>query len=58
MKTIKCLWCDREFEWDDSMFKFCDRCVDNLETLEKSTTGIRSLTVIAEEQLSLAHTSK
>jgi hypothetical protein len=52
MKNIKCLWCGKEFEWDDTMFKFCDRCVGNLEALEKCTRHALPLTVIAEEWLS------
>jgi len=35
-KTVKCLFCGREFEWDCTMFKFCDKCIASLETLEEA----------------------
>jgi len=29
----KCLRCGDEFEWDDTMYPFCDFCVEDLESL-------------------------
>ncbi len=34
-KTGKCLWCGIEFEWDDSMYKFCTPCLGKLKECEK-----------------------
>lgn len=31
---VKCLWCEREFDWDKTMYKFCDICIGNLEDVE------------------------
>lgn len=33
MGKTKCLWCGQEFDWDDSMYKFCDRCSHNIEVI-------------------------
>jgi hypothetical protein len=31
---MKCLWCRDLFEsYDPGMYQFCDRCLENLETL-------------------------
>lgn len=30
----KCKWCGINFEWDESMSKFCDICVENIEIIE------------------------
>ena len=42
--TTKCLWCDRDFERDPSMYKFCDSCIRKIEEAEeivKRLTGTR-----------------
>jgi hypothetical protein len=39
---IKCLWCGKKFDWDETMFQFCNDCIDKLETIEKwaKTNGL------------------
>jgi len=27
----KCLWCGKKFEWDKTMYQFCDDCAFGLE---------------------------
>jgi len=33
MQKTKCLICRKEFEWNDSMYRFCDDCLDVIDTL-------------------------
>ena len=36
MQEVKlCLWCGKKFEWDVSMYQFCDRCIRLLERVEE-----------------------
>ena len=42
--TIKCLWCGKDFEWDPSMYRFCDSCIWKIEEAEeivKRLTGTK-----------------
>ena len=32
---MQCLWCEREFEWDRGMYKFCDGCIVKIEEVEE-----------------------
>ena len=39
MIDITCIWCGvRVDEWDPSMYRFCDGCLDKLTALEVSLT--------------------
>lgn len=33
MQTTKCLICRRKFEWNESMYRFCDDCLDVIDAL-------------------------
>ena len=35
MAEVKCLWCGKPFEWDESMFRFCDDCISKIESAEE-----------------------
>lgn len=55
MKRVKCLWCGRSFDWDDSMYRFCDDCMDRLGVLERMVAERVGkdfdLTALLEEKL-------
>ena len=33
---VKCLWCSKEFEWDESMPRFCNLCTVKLEFCQQA----------------------
>lgn len=35
MTEIKCLWCGKPFDWDNTMFRFCDNCIGKIEETEQ-----------------------
>ena len=35
MTIIKCHWCGKEFEWDSTMYPFCDDCIRKLGKIEE-----------------------
>ena len=43
--TIKCLWCGKDFEWDPSMYQFCDSCIWKIEEAEEIVWKLTGATV-------------
>ena len=33
-EELPCVWCGKKFEWDPSMYRFCDECIAKLEKVE------------------------
>jgi hypothetical protein len=41
--TIGCLLCKKDFEWDETMFRFCDDCIARLEDDGTDVGGLEEL---------------
>jgi len=46
MRTLvlqPCLWCGKIFDWTSDMFRFCDKCLANIERFNLDTVTVETV---------------
>ena len=54
MERVKCLWCNGEFDWDSSMYRFCDNCIAKIEEVELIVERITKVRVNLAKDLEVS----